>query len=90
MTDEPRGWWVPSGLSTSDETAAETAWRVLRKKAGVTCPMIERTKAELKTIGKHELADDKQACQIFVIELPDTSFLPFRQHNEATPSAQGA
>ena len=56
--------------------------------------MIERdlysAKIRLETIGLHELADGKQACQVFVIELPDTSFLPIRKHDKATPSAQGA
>ena len=52
--------------------------------------MIVSAEAGLKMIGKYELADGKQACQVFVIELPDTLFLPFRQHDKATPSAQGA
>ena len=90
LTDDPRGWWVPSGLSTTDEKAAEAAWRVLQSKAGVTRAMIRVANAELKSIGNHELADGKQACQVFVIELPGMSSLPIRQHNKATPSAQGA
>ena len=90
LMDDPCGWWVPSGLSTPGETAAETAWHVLREQTGVTRLMFLRHVYSTKIITMHELADGKQACQVFVIELPDMSFLPIRQYDKATPSAQGA